>query len=127
MWTGTVLRARGVAYVGNRPTLEPTAKNFAGGSLASPEGTPSAPLQSGPSQVLGFFDYTGMEAVGLIQWIAFRNNQRVYQSPPIPWNGGDSGKFWVGLRPLDGVAAGSWEFEVRADGKILGVIPMRVP
>ncbi len=127
VWTGTVLRARGVAYVGNRPTLEPTAKNFAGGSLASPEGTPSAPPQSGPSQVLGFFDYTGMEAVGLIQWIAFRNNQRVYQSPPIPWNGGDSGKFWVGLRPLDGVAAGSWEFEVRADGKILGVIPMRVP
>ena len=127
VWTGAVLRARGIAYVGSRPASAPAAKNFAGGSLASPDGTPSAVPQSGQSQLLGFFDYTGMEGVGLIQWIAFWNNQRVYQSPPITWNGGDTGKFWVGLRPLDGVASGAWEFEVRADGKILGVIPVRVP
>ena len=127
VWTGNAMRARGVAYVGGRPASEPAAKNFAGGSLASPDGTPSAPPQSGPSQMLGFFDYTGMEGAGLIQWIAFRNNQRIYQSPAIAWNGGDTGKFWVGLRPLDGVAAGAWEFEVRADGKILGFIPARVP
>jgi len=127
VWIANVMRARGVAYVGSRPSSEPAAKNFTGGSLASPEGTPSAPPQAGPSQVLGFFDYTGMEGVGLIQWIAFRNNQRAYQSPPIPWNGGDTGKFWVGFRPLDGVASGTWEFEVRADGKIIGVVPVRVP
>lgn len=127
VWTGNVLRARGVAFVGGRPAAEPAAKNFTGGSLASPDGPPSAAPQSGRSQVLAFFDYTGMEGVGLIQWNVFRNNQRVYQSPAIAWNGGDTGKFWVGLRPFDGVAAGAWEFEVRADGRILGVIPVRVP
>lgn len=128
VWTGSVLRARGVAYVGPRPASEPAAKNFAAGSLASADGgTPTAPPRSGQSQLLGFFDYTGMEGVGLIQWNAFRNNQRVYQSPPIPWNAGDAGRFWVGVRPLDGISAGAWEIEVRADGKIIGVIPARVP
>ncbi|TAJ19638.1 MAG: serine protease [Dehalococcoidia bacterium] len=127
VWIGKEMRARGAAYVGSRPALTPAAKNFSGGSLAGPDGTPSAAPQSGPSQVLGFFDYSSMEGASLIQWIAFRNNQRVYQSPPIPWSGGDSGKFWIGIRPLDGVAAGAWEFEVRVDGKILGVIPVKVP
>ncbi|MBM4409956.1 MAG: trypsin-like peptidase domain-containing protein [Chloroflexi bacterium] len=127
VWSGNVLRARGVAYVGGRPASEPAAKNFTAGSLASPDGTPAAPPQSGQSQVLGFFDYTGMEGVSLIQWIAFRNKQRVYQSPPIAWDGGDVGKFWIGVRPIDGVASGSWEFEVRADGKIIGMVPARVP
>lgn len=128
IWIGNVMRARGVAAVGGaRPTAEPAAKNFAGGSLASPDNTPAAPPQSGTSQVLAFFDYTGMEDVNLIQWIAFRNNQRIYQSPPIAWDGGDAGKFWVGFRPLDGATSGNWEFEVRADGKIIGVVPVRVP
>ncbi len=127
VWAGNAMRARGVAFVGVRPTFEPAAKNFSGGSLAAPAGTASAAPQSGQSQVLAFFDYSGMESVTLIQWVAFRNNQRVYQSPPIPWRGGDAGKFWVGFRPPDGVPAGNWEFEVRADGKILGVIPVRVP
>lgn len=126
VWTGNVMHARGVAFVGSKPAFEPSAKNFAGGSLATAGGTPSTGPQSGESQVIGFFDFSGMEGVTLIQWIAFRNNQRVYQSPPIPWNAGDTGKFWVGYRPLD-VTAGNWEFEVRADGKILGVIPVRVP
>ena len=127
VWIANSMRARSVAFVGPRPAFTPAAKNFAAGSLASADGAPSAPPQAGPSQVLGFFEFTGMEATGLIQWIALRNNQRVYQSPPIPWSGGDVGKFWVGFRPLDGVASGNWEFEVRADGKILGVVPVKVP
>ncbi|TAK77777.1 MAG: serine protease [Dehalococcoidia bacterium] len=128
VWTGSVLRARGVAYVGSRPTSEPAARNFAAGSLASADGgSPAAAPRSGPSQLLGFFDYTGMEGVDFIQWIAFRNNQRVYQSPAIAWNGGDAGRFWVGVRLPDGIAAGSWEIEVRADSKIIAVIPARVP
>ena len=127
VWSGNALRARGIAYVGGRPASEPAANNFIAGSLASPDGTPSAPLLPGQSQVLGFFDYTGMEGVSLIQWIAFRNNQRVYQSPRIAWDGGDVGKFWVGVRPIDGVASGSWEFAVHADGKIIGMVPARVP
>ncbi len=127
VWSDNTMRARGVAYVGNRPPIEPAAKGFTGGSLASADGSPSAGPQSSPTQVMAFFDFTGMEGVSVVQWIALRNNQRVYQSPPIPWSGGDAGKFWVGFRPLDGVAAGAWEFDVRAEGKILGVIPVRVP
>ena len=127
VWIANTMRARSVAFVGPRPASTPAAKNFASGSLASAEGAPSAGLQSGPSQVLGFFEFTGMDGVGLIQWSAFRNSQRVYQSPSIPWSGGDAGKFWVGFRPLDGVATGNWEIEVRADGKSIGIVPAKVP
>jgi hypothetical protein len=99
----------------------PDASFIFGASVATAEANIAAGAFNGAPQLLMIFDVSGMEAVRQLEWVVFRDNQRVYNSPVIRWVYGDTGRFWVGYRPDGGVGPGTWDFELHADGRIIGV------
>lgn len=119
VWVDGVLHASGTAVVG--VTLpEPTATFAIAASIANLDGTVASGAFVGAEQLLMMFDLAGMESVGEVQWVVFRDGQRIYDSPILPWQHGDSGRFWVGYRSGEPVGPGLWEFELHADGRIIG-------
>ena len=126
VWAGTVLRAQATALIGVEPR-EARVSNFADGSAAATDATPQTPSATGAQQFLVFFDFTGFEAVQRLDWLVFRDNQRVYTSPPVAWTAGDSGRFWVGYAPGRPLGPGKWELELRADSRVLTVRAVVLP
>jgi len=121
VWVDDVMRASGTAFVGVNPPdvpRKPTVDTFRFASTASPEQLPGAAVTLGSDQVLCFFDYRQAAAVQAVRWVVYRDGQVYYQSPAVPWPGGDRGAWWVGV-PTDG-ATGSWEFEIYFDDIIVG-------
>jgi S1-C subfamily serine protease len=103
------------------PLAEPDASFIFAASAATGEGNIAAGAFTGAPQLLMMFDLTGMEAVRRLEWVVFRDNQRVHTSPSIRWVYGDSGRFWVGYRPDAAIGPGTWDVELHADGRIIGV------
>jgi hypothetical protein len=127
VWVNDVMRASGTAFVGVNPqdvARKPVVETFRFASSASPEQLPGAAVTAGSRQVLSFFDYRQAASVQSIRWVIYRNGQVVYQSPAIPWTGGDRGTWWVGT-PSDG-ALGAWQFEVYFDDIIMGTGNMQL-
>ena len=59
----------------------------------------------------------------LVAWavqVRRRDGAVVYQSPAIPWSGGDSGTWWVGYANGDQILPGAWEFEIYFDNQVVG-------
>lgn len=126
VWAGGKLRSQATALIGTDPK---TPKLTAGGSgsASNAEGAPAAGVSATSTQLLVFFDFAGMEGTQSMDWLVFHNNQRVYTSPGLRWDYGDSGRAWVGIAPGRALGAGKWEIEFHADGKVLGVLAVTVP
>ncbi|MGE3962175.1 MAG: serine protease [Dehalococcoidia bacterium] len=91
-------------------------------SAATAEGNIQAGAFTGAEQLLMAFDVTGMTGATQVEWHVFRDNNRVYTSPSIPWVQGPSGRFWIGYRSPEGtIGPGVWEFELHVDGAIVEV------
>ncbi len=116
IWVDGHLRASGRAYVGvTTPSPSVGSMRF-GSTLSRVEQGEAEPATRGSPQLLAFFDYQGASTVEYLRWRVFRNDELAYESPDVPWLGGESGIWWVGLPFEDGLTAGKWEFEVFFDG-----------
>ena len=112
VWVDEVLRASGTAYVAFEPPREPSIGAFAFGSRASADDRVLARASSQAGQLIAFFDYRDASGVTQLRWIVFRDGQVMYQSPVVPWEGGDEGTWWVGFAADGALGAGLWEFEI---------------
>jgi len=126
VWAEGAMRAQSTALVGVE-AREMKVTPAGSGSAATTDAKPKAGASASSTQVLGFFEFTGMEGALTIDWIVFHNNQRVYTSPRLRWDYGDSGRAWVGYAPGRALGAGKWEFELHVDGKVVAVLPAAVP
>ena len=126
VWAAGALRAQATALVGVEPRT-PKVTAAGSGASATADGRPQGSVVAASTQALVFFDFTGMEAVQTLDWLVFSNNQRVYSSPVLRWDYGDSGRAWVGYAPGRALGAGKWEIELHADGRVMGVIAVTVP
>ena len=50
----------------------------------------------------------------------------MYQSPRVPWEGGEAGTWWVGYSPGNNIGGGTWEFEVYLDDQVVGADGVRL-
>lgn len=89
---------------------------FASGVDASQAPTGIAVAEA--EALLAFFDYEGMTDITAIRWLVFHRGQLLFQSPDVPWLGGESGRWWVGYRPDEPLEAGQWQFEVHVGSEI---------
>ena len=124
IWVDDVLRASADARVGIGTPSEPEVGAFAFASAADEEQQPGASPSSAAPQLLGFFDYEDAAGVRLLRWIVFRDGRVIYQSPLLPWAGGDSGTWWVGY--AGAIDAGFWEIEVYFDNLWAGADGVQV-
>ncbi|MDO9444509.1 MAG: serine protease [Dehalococcoidia bacterium] len=123
VWVNGAQRASASVNIGGAVTASntPTAIGVAGATTVTPEGNISIGAYATAPQLIAIFDLNGMGSVGRLQWVVFRDNQPVYTSPSIRWTEGDNARFWVGYLGDQPIQAGSWEFELHADGKVIGV------
>lgn len=113
VWIDGTLRASGTAFVGLPPPGEPS---LAGLTFASSIDSDVRTLPSSASgQLVASFDYEGARGASRLRWIVFRDGRVVYQSPEVPWQGGDSGTWWIGYSTDGPIGPGFWEFEVYLD------------
>ncbi len=124
VWVDGQLRATGRAYVGVwTPTPFVTGLRF-GSTMSRVEQGKAEPARAGSPQLLAFFDYQGASTTERLSWRVYRNGELAYESPAVPWRGGESGTWWVGLPFEDGLTTGTWSFEIffddveRASGSI---------
>ncbi|MDA0270739.1 MAG: serine protease [Chloroflexi bacterium] len=122
-WVGGAVRATASATIGlPAPTAAtPNAVPVGGATLVAPDGSVLVGPYTTAPQLLALFDLSGMASVGRVQWVVFRDNQPVHTSPPVQWTQGNGGRFWVGYSSGDLIPSGTWEFELLADGQVIGV------
>ena len=114
VWVDGVRHASAIAYVATSLPQEPEIVRFRFGSRAADERA-LFPPSSQATQLLAFFDYERAQGVSQLRWIVFRDGRVVYQSPLVPWEGGDEGTWWIGFASDDPIGAGFWEFEIYLD------------
>ena len=115
VWVDGQLRATGRAYVGVwTPTPWVGDLRF-GSTMSRVEPGKAEPPTTGAPQLLAFFEYQGASTAERLRWRVFHNGELAYESPPVPWRGGESGTWWVGLPFEDGLQAGRWTFEILFD------------
>ena len=114
VWVDGVRHASAIAYVATSLPQEPKIVRFRFGSRAADEQA-LFPPSSQATQLLAFFDYEHAQGVSQLRWIVFRDGRVVYQSPLVPWEGGDEGTWWIGFASDDPIGAGFWEFEIYLD------------
>ncbi len=124
VWVDDALRASAEARIGVDTSVEPVVGTFAFASAADEEQQPAAPPSSAAPQLLAFFDYEDTGGVRLLRWVVFQDGAVVYQSPLLPWAGGDSGTWWVGY--AGAIDAGFWEIEVYFDNVWVGADGVQV-
>ena len=116
VWTDGTLRATARAYLGVEPPL-PSANGLSFGNAVSQTFGPLAVPAEGDERTLAFFDYSGAGAAQVMSWRVFRGGSLTYESPEVPWLGGNSGTWWIGWLPPGGLGLGAWEFELLIDGE----------
>ena len=117
VWVDGELRAANTAYVGVEPP-SPAVGTWDFSSGAGAGGGPAGVPFGAAGQILGFFNYEGAGAVEHVRWIVFHDGRIVYQSSNVPWEGGNSGTWWVGFSSETSVGPGEWEFEVYFDNRL---------
>jgi hypothetical protein len=126
VWVGGTLRAANSAYIGHPAPDAPGVLNFRFASTVSADQQPGAAPSGTANQVVGFFDFGDTGGVREYRWIVFRNNQIVYQSPALHWNGGNTGTWWVGYSSPEPIGAGTWEIELYLDNEIAGSMSIQL-
>jgi S1-C subfamily serine protease len=114
VWAGGILHASGTALFDVPSPGEPVLGGLTFGALAAPTGIATGPTRF-DRQLLTFFDFEEMRGVSRIRWIVFRDGRVVYQSPLLPWQGGEEGSWWIGYSSDEPIGSGFWEFEVYMD------------
>ena len=120
LYVADIRMATATAVVGV-PLGTPSAVYQAAASGVTLDGSVSVGAFSGSDQLLMLFDVAGMSGAAHVEWSVFHDNWPVFASATISWTSGESGRFWVGYAPPEGIAAGVWEIELRVDGNIVGV------
>jgi hypothetical protein len=126
VWIGGELRAASAAYLSVTPP-DPQVSGVRFASTIAVDGGPGEEPAAGDPRLLAFFEYNGAGAAGRLSWAAFRDGRMVYQSPEVPWVGGDRGTWWVGVPSELGLDPGEWEIEVHFDGVNVGGGSVEVP
>ena len=119
IWIDGAQRAAGRAFVGVPAPGRPAFDQLRFGSALSPiEIDRDGPPEPGAPRLLAFFSYSGAAGVERLRWAFYRGGEEVYRSPSVPWRGGASGVWWVGIPLDDGLEEGAWWVEVLADGAL---------
>jgi hypothetical protein len=119
------VRATSTAYVGITPPdvqRKPQVESFRFASSATAEQLPGDRLAGNSGQLLAFFDYRQAAAAQSIRWVVLRDGRALYQSPALPWYGGEKGTWWIGFPAAgpDGIGAGAWEVQIYMDKEAAG-------
>lgn len=122
IWANKEQRAAAEVHVGasTAARAKPVVSEFALGATATVDGKVRDPARSGAPQVIASFKYERAGGAHQLKWIVFKDGRAVYTSPAVPWEGGDSGTWWVGYSPGTPITAGTWEVEVQFDGQAVG-------
>ena len=115
IWVDGHLRASGRAFVGVWTPTPSVGELRFGSTLSRIEPGKAEPPEVGSPQLLAFFDYEGASMVEHLRWRVFRNGELAYESPDVPWRGGENGSWWVGLPFEDGLRIGVWQVEIWFD------------
>lgn len=115
IWVDGSPRVSSATAVGVPPPPRPAISGIAFASLASEGPLARRAPSAAERQLLAFFDYADAGGATLLRWIVFRDGSVVYQSPVVPWQGGEEGTWWVGLTTDRPIGAGFWEFEIYMD------------
>ena len=118
--------ASAITYVG-RPAAGPSIGPVTFAEDASSDDEPVGPTSSfaaGTQTLFAFFDYDRAATVGEYRWAwAWKDPQggldRIYESDRYPWEGGDSGNWWVAYQSDDSLPGGSYEFELYMDDQLV--------
>ncbi len=79
---------------------------------------------AGALSLFAFFDYGDAATVGEYRWVwVWKDPQGVadlaYESDRYPWEGGDSGNWWVAYQGDDPLPGGAYEFELYMDDQLM--------
>jgi hypothetical protein len=119
IWVGGRARAAATALVGvtaqelaRKPQAD--APRFAATLTADLQ--PGDRASASAPQLLATFAYRQASVAQTLRWVVTRDGRVMYQSPAVPWHGGDRGTWWVGFAG-DGepIGAGAWEVELYFD------------
>lgn len=119
VWIDGTLRSAGSVHVGVAPQT-PSITKMRFSTAAGFDQQPVGPAFSGATRLLGFFDYADAALAQTVRWVVFYEGRLIYQSPAVPWTGGDSGTWWVGHLDPGGISVGNWEIEVYFDNRVAG-------
>jgi hypothetical protein len=119
--------ASAITYVG-RPAVGPSIGPITFAEDASDDDEPIGPTSSfaaGTQNLFAFFDYDRAATVGEYRWAWVWKNpnsggqDRTYESDRYPWEGGDSGSWWVAYQSDDPLPGGDYEFELYMDDELV--------
>jgi S1-C subfamily serine protease len=118
VWIDGTRRASSTSYIAVPLADEPVIDELAFGAKATATGAIATFPASFEPQLLALFDYSDARGATRLRWIVFRDGRVVYQSPPVLWRGGESGKWWIGYQTDGPIGAGFWEFEIYLDSPL---------
>jgi S1-C subfamily serine protease len=85
---------------------------------------PTSSFPAGTQALFAFFDYDSAATVGEYRWVwvwkdPFGVQDLAYESDRYPWEGGDSGNWWVAYQGDDSLPGGDYEFELYMDDDLM--------
>ena len=85
---------------------------------------PTSEYSAGTQNLFAFFDYESAAPVGEYRWAWVWKDPSgaqdlAYESDRYPWEGGDSGNWWVAYQGDDPLPGGSYEFELYMDDELV--------
>jgi hypothetical protein len=117
VWINGIERAASTAIIGVE-LEEPQLFNATFGSLAGTNGLSVLAPSAAAQQILMFFDYTGMDITSGVRWVVLRDGELMYQSTDQRWQGGGSGRYWVGYSSEEPIGSGRWDIQILVDGEV---------
>jgi len=118
------LVATATTYVG-RSAVGPSVGPITFAEDASVDDEPVGPTNSfaaGTQNLFAFFDYDSAATVGEFRWVWIwkdDSGDRAYESDRYPWDGGDSGNWWVAYQGDESLPGGDYEFELYMDDELM--------
>ena len=123
---GGEMVASAVTYVGRSavgPSIGPVT--FAEDVSVDDEPVgPTSGFPAGTQSLFAFFDYDSAATVGEYRWVWVWNDPSgaqdlAYESDRYPWEGDDSGNWWVAYQADDSLPGGDYEFELYMDDQLM--------
>jgi hypothetical protein len=85
---------------------------------------PTSSFAAGTQDLYAFFDYDRAATVGEYRWVWVWEDPSgaqdlAYESDRYPWEGGDSGNWWVAYSGEDPLPGGDYGFELYMDDELV--------
>jgi len=83
---------------------------------------PTSSFAAGTQSLFAFFDYDSAGAVGEYRWVWIwrgESRDRAYESDRYPWEGGDTGNWWVAYQSDESLPGGDYKFELYMDDQLM--------